>query len=704
LTLSEAAVVSSVDRILTAFTRVTRAGKGWLAQCPAHEDAKNSLSIGRGDDGRLLLKCFAGCTFDAILAAAHLTRADVRAPGRADRPDRRIVTAYDYLDERGVLAYQNVRYQPKDFKVRRPDGAGGYIWDLRGVRRVLYRLPELQGKHTVFVTEGEEDTNRLWREGLPATTCAGGAGSWRVEFAMLLSSAGVKQVVVLPDNDAAGASYGRAVARSCADAGLDVKLVPLPGLPDKGDVSDYLEHHTKDELLAIVRDAPLFDPHRRVTEAPPLTLTSLADLLAEPDDAIDWLVEDRIPAGGVVLLVAAPKAGKSTFARELAAAVAGGGRWLGWRTTRGTVWMLIFQDKRSEVRKHLRRLGVTGNEAIRFFIDQAPADLLPRLHDLAKQERPALIVVDMLAGLLPVKDLNDYAQVSQKFEPLLHLSRDSGAGLLLLHHGSAHGVAREGLDAALGSTALSGSVDNVLVLRRVDGHRVLSSVQRIGPDLEPTIVTLSADTGRLELAGSKRDVDDEQLGKRILDALAQERAPVFESALQANVEGRKSDQVRVLRRLLGAGKVHRLGAGGRKDPYRYVLVPECAWLPPGSPEPWEPREPDESSGSQIPGAARNSANAREPQSTPANIDLFATFGVQVPRFPIRVPEPELQNPVRTTSEGTSDSHDPSVVVPKVPGNSQKPLNGTPPTTQPTEKTASIQVPKATREERSIERF
>jgi hypothetical protein len=425
-----------------------------------------------------------------------------------------------------------------------------------------------------------------------------------------------------------------------------------------------------------------------VSTSPPLELTSLADLLNEPDDTIDWVVTDRIPAGGVILLVAAPKAGKSTLARELAAAVGSGGTWLGWHTARGPVWMLIFQDKRSEVRKHFRSLGVTGGEPIRFFIDQPAGDLLPRLHALAEQERPALIVVDMLAGLLPVKDLNDYAQVTQRFEPLLKLSRTSGAALLLLHHGSAHGVAREGLDAALGSTALSGSVDNVLVLRRVDGQRVLSSVQRIGPDLEPTIVTMNATTGRLELAGSKRVADDEELGARILAALAAEREPVLESALQANVEGRKADQVRVLRRLIGMRKVQRFGAGGRKDPYRYALAPAGRDQVPKVPEvPEVPRSAARasdparvSSGSHDCERARFLPLGREPQSSSTPIDRNAHFAVQVPRFPIGVPEPEHENPVRSTSGGSSSfTHDPALVpevpeVPEVPGALQNPRN------------------------------
>ena len=125
------------------------------------------------------------------------------------------------------------------------------------------------------------------------------------------------------------------------------------------------------------------------------------------------------------------------------------------------------------------------DDPIKLFVDQAPADLLDRLQALAADERPALIVVDMLAQALRVKDFNDYAQVSQAFGPLLQLSRSTGAALLLLHHGSAH-RRREGLDAVLAAIAISGSVDNVLLLKRDDQQRTLSSIQRIGPTSNPS--------------------------------------------------------------------------------------------------------------------------------------------------------------------------------------------------------------------------
>ena len=102
---------------------------------------------------------------------------------------RRIVVTYDYRDERGALLFQVCRFEPKDSRQRRPDGAGGWTWKLGDTRRVLYRLPDLLAKPeaTVFLVEGEKDADRLASLGLTATTVPGGAKKWRTNYADALA-------------------------------------------------------------------------------------------------------------------------------------------------------------------------------------------------------------------------------------------------------------------------------------------------------------------------------------------------------------------------------------------------------------------------------------------------------------------------------------------------------------------------------------
>src|SRR2546425_837977 len=178
-------MTSPLDRVMQALGGGRPAGAGFLAKCPGHDDRRESLSVTSGEDGRALLYCHAGCSLDEILAPLGLRRADL-FPSRGGngtggcRGVGRIVRTYDYRTENGDLLYEVVRYDPKGFKQRRPDGAGGWIWSLEGVQRVPYRLPELfaEPERFVFIVEGEKDVESLERVGLLATTCPQGAGKW----------------------------------------------------------------------------------------------------------------------------------------------------------------------------------------------------------------------------------------------------------------------------------------------------------------------------------------------------------------------------------------------------------------------------------------------------------------------------------------------------------------------------------------------
>lgn len=170
----------------------------------------------------------------------------------------RIVATYDYKDSTGALLYQVVRYSPKAFRQRRPDGKGGWVHSLNGTPRVLYRLPDLlahPGK-PVFVVEGEKDADRLWSLGLMATTNAMGAEKWRDEYSASLQG---RSVMIIPDNDAPGEKHARVVADSLIGKAAGVKILRLAELPQKGDVSDWLNAgHTKEELLQLAADAAAY--------------------------------------------------------------------------------------------------------------------------------------------------------------------------------------------------------------------------------------------------------------------------------------------------------------------------------------------------------------------------------------------------------------------------------------------------------------
>jgi hypothetical protein len=239
------------DALETTIAAVRHNGKQRTIRCPAHDDKTPSLSVGRGKNGGIVLHCKAGCDTADVLKAAGLTWADVSPP----KTEGTIVATYDYktLDE--TLSHQSVRYDPKAFKVRRPDGAGDYIWDMGGVadKHLPYRLPELKGRDLVFVVEGERDADRLWSLDIPATTNIFGALKWTKYESKSLVAAGVTRVVIIPDNDEPGKEHAERVRESVRAVAT---IIELPGLPEHGDVSDWLSSgNTADDMKALVTAA-----------------------------------------------------------------------------------------------------------------------------------------------------------------------------------------------------------------------------------------------------------------------------------------------------------------------------------------------------------------------------------------------------------------------------------------------------------------
>lgn len=286
----------AVERVLAALEgRARRVGAGHRAPCPAHEDHTPSLSIAEGKDGRALLHCHGGCTPEQILQALSLTWADLhmspsaKSTSRvmAERGDYTTTTTYDYRDEEGTLLFQVVRYAPrpgagKPFAQRRPDGSGGWIDDLKGVRRVLYRLPELlaaSADEPVYITEGEKDCDNLRGLGAIATTNPMGAGKWLKAYNSVLRD---RNVVILPDNDEAGQRHSHQVANALYGKARTVRLVCLPGLTTPGeDLSNWLERGgTLTELARLTETADEFDPIASAGETPRATDLGNARLFA----------------------------------------------------------------------------------------------------------------------------------------------------------------------------------------------------------------------------------------------------------------------------------------------------------------------------------------------------------------------------------------------------------------------------------------
>ncbi len=198
---------------------------------------------------------------------------------------RREVASYDYVDENGTLLYQVVRFEPKDFRQRRPDGSGGWVWKMGDVRRVLYRLPAVieavKAGRTVYVAEGEKDVATLVSFGLDATCNPGGAGKWRPEYSETLRGA---HVVILPDADKPGREHAAGIAAALSGVAADVCIVELPVGKD---VTAWRDSHggTREKLETLILHPP--EPARietNCTKSP----TQAEQLVALTADDVLW--------------------------------------------------------------------------------------------------------------------------------------------------------------------------------------------------------------------------------------------------------------------------------------------------------------------------------------------------------------------------------------------------------------------------------
>jgi DNA primase len=173
-----------------------------------------------------------------------------------------IVAIYEYRDLNNEVIHETLRYGPvKDFRQRRPDGHGDYIWSLQGIEPILYRLPEITEaiamRTPIFLVEGEKDAGGLVKLGFEATTSAMGAGKWRDSYTEALRGA---QVLICPDNDAAGYAHAAHVANEIYFDTECVKFIQLPG-PGK-DVSDWIAAGgTAEQIRALADAAPIYMPY-----------------------------------------------------------------------------------------------------------------------------------------------------------------------------------------------------------------------------------------------------------------------------------------------------------------------------------------------------------------------------------------------------------------------------------------------------------
>ena len=312
---------------------------------------------------------------------------------------RRIVANYPYRDEHGKLLFEVCRFEPKDFRQRAPDGAGGWRWSLKGVRRVLYRLPELvaaSADTTVFLVEGEKDAERLASLDLIATTCPGGANKWRPEYTEALAG---RKVVILPDNDPAGAEHAEIVKARLTGKAARIAVLALQGLPHKGDVSDWFNAGGTTGRLAELAEAVLAGAEASDVEGKATSAQDPTPYVWTDPDAIprrQFLYGRHLSRKQVAVTVAPGGLGKSTLAITEALAMASGKNLLGeFVTERCRVWLYNLEDPRDELERRI--------QAAALHYGLKPDDIEGWLYVDTGRERPLMTTAPGLKGV----EIND---------------------------------------------------------------------------------------------------------------------------------------------------------------------------------------------------------------------------------------------------------------------------------------------------------
>lgn len=590
--------------------------------CPAHDDHHPSA---RWNPEKKTWVC------DACGAGGGWSDLSKRLGLELSRPiSDRIVAQYPYHDEQGRLLFEVVRFPLKEFRQRRPDGAGGWTYSLNGTRRVLYNLPRVLAAvaagDTIWLVEGEKDGDTLVERGLVATTNPGGAGKWRDEYSETLRGA---RVVILPDNDDPGRLHAQKVAQHLQGVAAEVRVLELRGLPEKGDVSDWIREREEEDgkdhestratleyLAATVpvvsaRDSapPIGTGGRAETEAfeisardsareghPPvggledgrksILFVTARETCSEVAEEVDWIVKPFLASGCLTDLAGPAKAaGKTTLTLAMIREVLDGGEFLGRRTAHSPVVFLTEQSQ-GTFRAALSRAHLTERDDLFILYAHKAAKLSwPQVVAAAVEEcqriGAQLLVVDTLPALSRLRGdaENSAGEALRVLESLQQAAGEHGIAVLYTRH-ERKGGGPVG-EAARGSSAFAGGADVLLSLRRPEGRyshgvRHLQSLSRFEETPSELMIELREDGLYHIVSDQAITMVEDEIRVALLEVLPESEgnALALEELVQRCPRLSRTTAQRKLAELAEEGVIQHVGAGRRGDPKRFYLAME----------------------------------------------------------------------------------------------------------------------------------
>ena len=556
---------------------MSRDGGACTVPGPGHGGSDRSLSITddpANPDGFVV---FSHAGDDPIACRDYVRRAAGLPAFEPMRGERPVDPEYVYRDRHGA-PYLGVTKVYRDGKKSFYQHAwNGSAW-VSGAKqvRIPYRLPELLAADTVYVVEGEKDADRLAGLGLVATTAPEGAGKWRDELGQWFEG---KHVVVLADNDEPGRKHAAAIEEGLRGISASCRQVHFPELPDKGDVSDYLDlGHNKDDLLAHVAGfGRKPDPKR-----PQIGNAAALQRMVFPD--VKYVVSGYL-AEGCTILAGRPKLGKSWLVLEMALAVAMGGTCLGGiQCDQGDVLMLALEDNDRRLRSRISKLMPP------LLKKEWPAALhyataWPRANEgglryveewLDEHPNARLVIVDVLAMFRPTRKGSEqvYDGDYHAIKSLQDIASRRGIAIVIVHHTrKSQSESGDPFETVSGSLGLSGAADTVLVLDRTSQGCTIYGRGRDIEEIE-TAVTFDKASAKWIAQGNVIDVRRSRERDDILKALHEAGEPMSPNVI-ADVTGMKRSSIRqLLANMVKAGDVVKSRRGAYVHPDFNVIEAE----------------------------------------------------------------------------------------------------------------------------------
>ena len=514
----------TLPEILQLLDGVRGRGEKYMARCPCHDDSTQSLSICAGNDGRILLKCFAGCSTENIVAALGLTMSDLFAD--SIRENKTIVKTAEYVYAGGSV---------KKLKYRRPDGSKFCSWlhkegdrwekGRAGIEPGLYQskpdLPE-----SVFLVEGEKDVETRKALNLAAVSLPDGASSkWELEYDHVFLG---KQVVILPDNDAPGQKYAQMCAERLHGNAASVKIVDLkrewPEIPPKADISDMVRHFGADaalqKVMEILSETPEWTPPpEEQKKKPGLSFITATELQTADLPPVQFLVSDILPVG-TSLLSAASKIGKSWMVLDMGLSIAAGKPFMGHNTKQSGVLYLALEDSHARLQDRMNKVlhGGKAPDGMRFSIgapslDEGLLDILSE--DINAHPETALIIVDTLQKIRGSAKTREsaYEQDYREMGAVKKFADERGISVMFVHHNRKMKDDTDPFNMISGTNGIMGAADTTWTIVKGKRSDSEATLHITGRDVEQTDTVISFDKttwkwkpmGDLDLIVSQRE-------------------------------------------------------------------------------------------------------------------------------------------------------------------------------------------------------